>query len=309
MQPKNGKRTEYPSGALRSNRTGRGRYDLISPFGLKRLAIQYEEGGIQKGDRNWEQGFPISRALCSAIGHLMDQLTGDRSEDHLAAASWQLFAAMHFEELIEQGKLPVELNDIPFDANTLPPDTSVERMKFYVIRTNNTHIWYNILVSDGNAGELCMPKAEFLQLVTQLGDHIEVKYPDTEVALEPVVTELYQQQSFPFARMVEEPFGEIQRMTGSWSNHKFPQTDSVAVCKHLKREIDELTTAVADDAAISIEVEAADCLLILMHLAHKTGFNLLSAAIDKYVVNLGRTWATEPDADGIYPHIKENNES
>lgn len=91
MKPKDGKRTEYDSGALRSDRTGRGRYDLISPHGLKRLAIQYEEGGIQKGERNWEQGFPISRALCSTIGHLMDQLKGDRSEDHYAAAVWQLF--------------------------------------------------------------------------------------------------------------------------------------------------------------------------------------------------------------------------
>lgn len=123
MEPKNDKRTTYPSGALRSDRAGKGRYDLVSPHGLKRLAIQYEEGGIQKGERNWEQGFPISRALCSAIGHLMDHLAGDRSEDHLAAAAWQEFCAMHFEVLIEQGKLPVELNDVPFDPTTLPADT------------------------------------------------------------------------------------------------------------------------------------------------------------------------------------------
>ncbi|KKN52375.1 hypothetical protein LCGC14_0612920 [marine sediment metagenome] len=108
-----GKRTEYDSGAVRSDRTGRGRYDLISPYGLKRLAIQYEYGGIQKGDRNWEQGFPISRAICSAIGHLMDQLAGDRSEDHFAAATWQTFAAMHFEELIKLGRMDPKLNDLP----------------------------------------------------------------------------------------------------------------------------------------------------------------------------------------------------
>lgn len=124
MIPKEHEHVSYPSGAQRSDRTGKGRYDLVSPHGLRRLAIQYEEGSEHHGDeRNWEKGFPISRAICSAIGHLVDHLAGDRSEDHLAAAAWQEFAAMHFEELIVQGELPVELNDVPFDANTLPPDT------------------------------------------------------------------------------------------------------------------------------------------------------------------------------------------
>lgn len=124
MEPKQHNHVKFASGAQRSDRTGKGRFDLISPFGLKRLAIQYEEGSEHHEDeRNWELGFLISRAICSALGHLNDHLMGDRSEDHLAAGSWQLFAAMHFEELIEQGKLPTELNDVPFDANTLPPDT------------------------------------------------------------------------------------------------------------------------------------------------------------------------------------------
>ncbi len=180
MKPKDGKRTEYSSGALRSNRTGRGRYDLVSPHGLKRLAVQYEEGGIQKGDRNWERGFPISRAICSAIGHLMDHLTGDRSEDHLAAAAWQEFAAMHFEEEIERGTLPVLLNDVPFDANTLPPDTGAERTKFYVTGKSVTHIHFRVIVSDGDAGNLCIPKDEFEQLVRALSGLVTVIEPEAE---------------------------------------------------------------------------------------------------------------------------------
>ena len=36
-----------------------------------------------------------------------------RYEDHLAQACWNLFACMHFEEMIERGKLPKELNDLP----------------------------------------------------------------------------------------------------------------------------------------------------------------------------------------------------
>lgn len=118
-----GKRTEYDTGTHRSNRTGRGRYDLISPYGLKRLAIQYEHGAAQKGARNWEQGFPVSRACCSAIGHIMDYIQGDRSEDHLAAVSWQMFAAMDFEERVALGLLPKELLDIP----PVLPETEKER--------------------------------------------------------------------------------------------------------------------------------------------------------------------------------------
>ncbi len=113
MGIKNGKRQEFESGALRSDATGRGRFDLISPYALQRLAIQYEIGGKQKGERNWEQGFPISRACSSNVRHVMDQLRGDRSEDHYAAAAWQLFCAMHFEELIKEGRMDTKWNDLP----------------------------------------------------------------------------------------------------------------------------------------------------------------------------------------------------
>jgi hypothetical protein len=117
LPPKDdGKRTKYGTGALRSDRTGRGRYDLIAPFALERLAKQYEHGASQKGGkdgRNWERGFPISRAICSAMSHINDYLKGDRSEDHLAAASWQLFCTMEFEERIKLGFLPAQLADTP----------------------------------------------------------------------------------------------------------------------------------------------------------------------------------------------------
>lgn len=115
MQPKEHEHEEFDSGAKRSDRSGKGRFDLVSPYGLQRLAVQYEEGGKSHAsdERNWEQGFPISRALCSAIGHINEQLKGDRSEDHLAAAAWQLFCAMHFEELIKLGQLDPKWNDLP----------------------------------------------------------------------------------------------------------------------------------------------------------------------------------------------------
>lgn len=90
---------KFPTGATRSADAERERYDLISSIGLRRLAETYAEGADKHGVRNWEQGFPVSVALNHAIRHLNLWLAGDSSEDHLAHASWNLFAAMHFEEL------------------------------------------------------------------------------------------------------------------------------------------------------------------------------------------------------------------
>jgi len=77
------------------------------------LAIRYEEGAAQKGDRNWEKGFPISRCLDSAMAHLSQIAAGDTSEDHWAAVAWQAFTAMHFQEEIKAGRLPGVLEDLP----------------------------------------------------------------------------------------------------------------------------------------------------------------------------------------------------
>ena len=108
-----GQRVTSPTGALRSNSLGKGRFDLISPIALTRLAKVYERGGIQKGDNNWCKGFQVSRALSSALRHTYQYLDGQRDEDHLAQACWNLFAAMHFEGMVERGRLPESLLDTP----------------------------------------------------------------------------------------------------------------------------------------------------------------------------------------------------
>jgi len=103
----------FKSGAKRDNPVGKGAYELISPIAMLRLAKVYERGAVQKGARNWESGFPMSRCVQSAIRHVFQFLEGMRDEDHLAQACWNLFACMHFEEMIERGKLPKGLNDLP----------------------------------------------------------------------------------------------------------------------------------------------------------------------------------------------------
>lgn len=98
----------YMSGAERSDPTGKGRFDLISPFALKRLAKVYEKGAIARGDRNWEKGMPYSRLIDSALRHINQYAAGEGDEDHIAHAAWNLFAILHFDSLQK-----IKLDDRP----------------------------------------------------------------------------------------------------------------------------------------------------------------------------------------------------
>ena len=93
-----GNREVFPSGMVRDTREGKGRYDLVTPFGLRRLACVYERGAVKYGSHNWEKGAPFSRFLDSAIRHIEQYKAGASDEDHLGHAAWNLFAIMHFEE-------------------------------------------------------------------------------------------------------------------------------------------------------------------------------------------------------------------
>lgn len=96
--PDSGNRVIYEGGAERDRPPGKGKFVLLSPIAMKRIALRCEEGHIKYGDgRNWEKGMPISEFIDSSIRHTMQYLEGDTSEDHLAAAAWNLQAAMHME--------------------------------------------------------------------------------------------------------------------------------------------------------------------------------------------------------------------
>lgn len=92
-----GKRQDYGTEAVRDTEDGKGRFDLMSPEGLRRLAVHYQNGAEKYQERNWEYGIPASRCFSSAVRHLYRWLEGSRTEDHLAAAAWNIFAIMHFE--------------------------------------------------------------------------------------------------------------------------------------------------------------------------------------------------------------------
>lgn len=109
-----GERISYGEGkAIREPNTEKGRYDLISPFAMRRIAVHYQRGAAKYADRNWERGMPFSRYVDSAKRHLDQFVMGMTDEDHLAAACWNLIAIMHHQELGQ-----MELDDMPHYLTT-----------------------------------------------------------------------------------------------------------------------------------------------------------------------------------------------
>lgn len=92
-------RHKYDTGAERSADCDEVRYDLITPVGLRALAKTYAEGAEKFGAHNWENGMPVADLLNHAIAHIYNFLGGDRSEDHLAHAAWNVLGAIHSYEL------------------------------------------------------------------------------------------------------------------------------------------------------------------------------------------------------------------
>lgn len=107
-----GQREEFSTGSRRDTREGKGRYDLLPPLAIQRLALVYEKGGKRYGDRNWEKGQPLSRYLDSALRHLFQVLEGNDDEDHAGHAAWNVLALIATQEWIRRGELPVELGDL-----------------------------------------------------------------------------------------------------------------------------------------------------------------------------------------------------
>ncbi|KKL23402.1 hypothetical protein LCGC14_2425720 [marine sediment metagenome] len=98
-------REQFTSGAVRQ-RLDDVRFDLVSPQGLRRLAETYAYGAHKYDDHNWRKGMPFSSLMNHLVAHIYAYLAGDKEEDHLAHASWGLFALMEFEETRP------ELNDL-----------------------------------------------------------------------------------------------------------------------------------------------------------------------------------------------------
>lgn len=108
-----GLRVKTPTGSMKERAPGKGRYDLISPVMMRRLAIVLEKGALKYAPRNWEKGIPLSWYLDAALRHTFQYLDGQRDEDHLAQAIFNLMAIIHTEEELKTGRLPQNLGDLP----------------------------------------------------------------------------------------------------------------------------------------------------------------------------------------------------
>lgn len=100
-----GERLEYPSGMRRDTNEGKPRYTLIwRPF-LKRIAMHLTKGAKKYGDHNWMKASSpeeLARFQESAFRHLVQWLDGERDEDHAAAVVFNLMAAEHVLEVMDE---------------------------------------------------------------------------------------------------------------------------------------------------------------------------------------------------------------
>jgi hypothetical protein len=125
----------------------------------------------------------------------------------------------------------------------------------------------------------------------------------------------------------------FQQRVGAWAEATFPAASSHTKARHLLREAVELCAATMPEdgnpATLDMRLckdvrrtleralarprdpqdgprEAADILLLLLHLAHGSGFSLLSMAGQKFAEVQARDWGT-PDAAGVVEHVRKED--
>jgi len=107
-----GERTTFTTGAVRDMHTGKGRYDLLPWNAIHELAQHCENGAIKYGERNCEKGILIHSLIDSGVRHLSCYLRGQKDENHLRAAMWNIAFAIEMEiNHIEMQDIPARLED------------------------------------------------------------------------------------------------------------------------------------------------------------------------------------------------------
>ena len=96
------------TGFVRDTHAGKGRMDLLPWHGILELAKHCEDGARKYGERNIDKGAPLHSLLDSGARHLAKYIAGEKDEDHLRAACWNLMRAL------QQRVTHPELNDMPW---------------------------------------------------------------------------------------------------------------------------------------------------------------------------------------------------
>jgi hypothetical protein len=112
-----GHREKFSTGAQRDRQAGKGMPHLLPSHALIRLSQHFENGARKYGANNWRQGIPLSSFMDSAFRHWCAIRDSKKDEDHCAALMWNAACLIETIYMIEEGKLPKELDDIGWFTN------------------------------------------------------------------------------------------------------------------------------------------------------------------------------------------------
>ena len=104
-----GERTQFETGAVRDMHEGKGRMDLLPMSGLIELSKHCEEGAKKYGEHNVDKGIPQHSLCDSAMRHLIKYMRGDKDENHLRAAAWNIMWALN-QEIEHPEQIDLEWN-------------------------------------------------------------------------------------------------------------------------------------------------------------------------------------------------------
>lgn len=105
---------------------------------------------------------------------------------------------------------------------------------------------------------------------------------------------------------------ELQKAVGEWGVSTFPHSTVETIHLHLMREVDELGADLekwdrqqrpvkSDVHWPTVVEELADCVLLMLHIAHRRRFSFGAVLEQKFAINQTREWG-EPDAEGVSEH-------
>lgn len=115
--PDTGERREFNTGAIRDASRGKGHFHSIPPIALRKLAKRFEDGAAKYSENNWMKGIPLSAYVCSIERHFLAIQEGAQDEDHAGALIWNACCMVWTDEEIKAGRLPKELDDLPYRRN------------------------------------------------------------------------------------------------------------------------------------------------------------------------------------------------
>jgi hypothetical protein len=102
--------------------------------------------------------------------------------------------------------------------------------------------------------------------------------------------------------MTEEQFKFITK----WQKETFGKATALSKAKHLRKEIDELISAIENNESDK-RLEFADVFILAFGSAASDGMSYqeICSVIDvKMAINVSRKWGN-PDEDGVVLHVKE----